>query len=183
MDFPVRQLEERGRGADAVAGQALRAQHRIGECQRERRVVRAFGLLFARRPVFDLLHRRQLPLGLAGSAWFWVWPHWGELPWVAAIGATSLSAHYAMGRALGLGDASFVRLREAWITLDLGGLLPGSTARESQLIISGRNLVTWTDWFGVDPESGASTGPSVRSSEWAAIPLARSMTVRLRMAW
>jgi drug/metabolite transporter (DMT)-like permease len=50
----------------------------------------------------------QLPLGLVGSAFNWVTPVWADLPWVAAMGVTSLSAHYAMGRALALGDASFV---------------------------------------------------------------------------
>jgi drug/metabolite transporter (DMT)-like permease len=50
----------------------------------------------------------QLPMGLAGSLFVWVWPRWSDLPWIVAIGATSLTAHYSMGRALTLGDASFV---------------------------------------------------------------------------
>jgi drug/metabolite transporter (DMT)-like permease len=50
----------------------------------------------------------QLPLGVAGAALSWVWPSWGDLPWILAMGATSLTAHYSMGRALSLGDASFV---------------------------------------------------------------------------
>jgi len=50
----------------------------------------------------------QLPMGLVGSLFVWVWPLWSDLPWIAAMGVTSLTAHYAMGRALALGDASFV---------------------------------------------------------------------------
>jgi drug/metabolite transporter (DMT)-like permease len=50
----------------------------------------------------------QLPLGLAGAVFVWVPPVWSDGPWIAAMGATSLTAHYAMGRALALGDASFV---------------------------------------------------------------------------
>src|SRR5262249_23830014 len=50
----------------------------------------------------------QLPLGLAGSLFRWVPPSWADVPWVAAVGITSLTAHYGMGRALALGDASFV---------------------------------------------------------------------------
>lgn len=50
----------------------------------------------------------QLPLGLVGSLFVWVWPGWSDAPWIAAMGATGLTAHYAMGKALSLGDASFV---------------------------------------------------------------------------
>ena len=50
----------------------------------------------------------QLPLGLAGALFAWVWPVPADLPWILAMGATSLSAHYSMGRALSLADASFV---------------------------------------------------------------------------
>ena len=50
----------------------------------------------------------QLPLGLAGALPAWVWPVMGDLPWVFAMGLTSLTAHYSMARALSLGDASFV---------------------------------------------------------------------------
>jgi drug/metabolite transporter (DMT)-like permease len=50
----------------------------------------------------------QLPMGLLGSLFVWVQPDAADLPWLVAIGATALTAHYSMGRALGLGDASFV---------------------------------------------------------------------------
>jgi drug/metabolite transporter (DMT)-like permease len=50
----------------------------------------------------------QLPMGLIASLYVWVWPVMSDAPWIAAMGATALSAHYAMGRALALGDASFV---------------------------------------------------------------------------
>lgn len=50
----------------------------------------------------------QLPLGFAGALFAWVWPIWRDVPWLVAIGVTSLAAHYAMARALSLGDASFV---------------------------------------------------------------------------
>ena len=50
----------------------------------------------------------QLPMGLVGSVFVWVWPVWSDAPWIAAIGASGLTAHYAMGKALSLGDVSFV---------------------------------------------------------------------------
>jgi drug/metabolite transporter (DMT)-like permease len=50
----------------------------------------------------------QLPLGLAGTLFAWTWPAPSDVPWILAMGVTSLTAHYSMGRALSLGDASFV---------------------------------------------------------------------------
>ena len=50
----------------------------------------------------------QLPMGLVGSLFVWVWPVWSDAPWIAAMGVTGLTAHYSMGKALSLGDASFV---------------------------------------------------------------------------
>jgi drug/metabolite transporter (DMT)-like permease len=50
----------------------------------------------------------QLPMGLVGSLFVWVWPVWSDAPWIAAMGVSGLTAHYAMGKALSLGDVSFV---------------------------------------------------------------------------
>ena len=50
----------------------------------------------------------QLPIGLVGALFSWAWPTWSDLPWIAVVGLVSLTAHYSMGRALSLGDASFV---------------------------------------------------------------------------
>jgi drug/metabolite transporter (DMT)-like permease len=50
----------------------------------------------------------QLPMGLVGSLFVWVWPVWSDAPWIAVMGVTGLTAHYAMGKALSLGDVSFV---------------------------------------------------------------------------
>jgi drug/metabolite transporter (DMT)-like permease len=50
----------------------------------------------------------QLPLGLVPSLFVWVTPAWSDTPWLAAMGITALSAHYALGRALALADASYV---------------------------------------------------------------------------
>jgi drug/metabolite transporter (DMT)-like permease len=50
----------------------------------------------------------QLPLGLVGTLFAWAWPAPSDLPFIFAMGVTSLTAHYSMGRALSLCDASFV---------------------------------------------------------------------------
>lgn len=50
----------------------------------------------------------QLPLGLVPSIFVWVQPAWSDAPWLVAMGLTQLSAHYSLGRALALADASYV---------------------------------------------------------------------------
>ena len=60
----------------------------------------------------------QLPLSIVPAVfWFdWVWPSWGEVPWVLAIGLDGMSAHFCLARAFQLADATvcipidFVRL-------------------------------------------------------------------------
>lgn len=48
----------------------------------------------------------QLPMG-AIPAWFvWVTPGWADAPWLFAMAATGLSAHYALARALALADVT-----------------------------------------------------------------------------
>lgn len=50
----------------------------------------------------------QLPLGLVPSLFVWVWPAARDVPALVAMGVTALSAHFCLGRALSLADASFV---------------------------------------------------------------------------
>ena len=50
----------------------------------------------------------QLPFSLLPSLLVWVTPEARDLPALAAMGVTALTAHYSLGRALSLGDASFV---------------------------------------------------------------------------
>jgi drug/metabolite transporter (DMT)-like permease len=77
----------------------------------------------------------QLPMGLAGSLFVWVRPLISDIPWLAAMGATALSAHYAVGRALALGDASFV-LPIDFLRLPVVGL--------TALLLYGEGLDEWT---------------------------------------
>lgn len=57
-------------------------------------------------------------------------------------------------------DASFVRLRNVALSLNVSKLLPRIPFRNLQLQLSGRNLLTWTKYTGMDPEvsSGQTTG-------------------------
>lgn len=50
----------------------------------------------------------QTPFCFAAAAPAWVTPGLGELPWIAAIGCGSFTAHYCLMRALRLADATVV---------------------------------------------------------------------------
>jgi hypothetical protein len=49
-------------------------------------------------------------------------------------------------------DASFVRLRTVAVSLDFSTLIGRSIFNRLQLVLSGRNLLTWTPYSGLDPE-------------------------------
>ncbi len=59
-----------------------------------------------------------------------------------------------------LEDGSFVRLREAYLAYDFADLL-GGTFNSFVVRVSGRNLLTFTDYTGFDPEVSANGGNSV----------------------
>jgi drug/metabolite transporter (DMT)-like permease len=61
----------------------------------------AFAILFYMSAI-------QLPLGLFPALSQWVSPGIAELPWIVAIGAAGLSAHYCLTRALRIADAMLV---------------------------------------------------------------------------
>ena len=76
-------------------------------------------------------------------------------------------------------DAGYVKLREIAISYDvpeaLVGRLFGGTARTLRLELSGRNLKTWTDYWGVDPEvSNFGNQNIIRYQDLAPFPPARS---------
>jgi len=50
----------------------------------------------------------QLPLGLVPALAQWVTPGIADLPWILSIGATGLSSHYCLTRALRIADATLV---------------------------------------------------------------------------
>ncbi|HEU4560545.1 MAG TPA: SusC/RagA family TonB-linked outer membrane protein [Longimicrobium sp.] len=49
-------------------------------------------------------------------------------------------------------DGSFVKLRELSLSYDVPSRVLGRRVSSAQLQLSGRNLVTWTDYSGYDPE-------------------------------
>jgi TonB-linked SusC/RagA family outer membrane protein len=53
-------------------------------------------------------------------------------------------------------DASYIKLRELTVNYRLGSI---AGTGDWKVGFVGRNLKTWTDWRGFDPESGNTTGP------------------------
>ncbi|HEX2205982.1 MAG TPA: TonB-dependent receptor plug domain-containing protein [Longimicrobium sp.] len=76
-------------------------------------------------------------------------------------------------------DASFVRLREVALTLAAPERVARAFgARGAELTLAGRNLLTWTPYSGLDPETNGS-GVGVAAADFATQPVPRSFTTRI----
>ncbi|WP_310589823.1 SusC/RagA family TonB-linked outer membrane protein [Larkinella soli] len=73
-------------------------------------------------------------------------------------------------------DASFVRLRNIAIGFDLGKVIRIPATKRVQLVLSGRNLLTWTKYTGFDPEISSGTNGSAfdRGTDHNTMPNYRS---------
>ena len=106
------------------------------------------------------------------------------------------SAYYALGNtAKGVGnnttkdyfyqDASFVRLRNISLGIDLAKFTDIKWAKKAQLVLSGRNLLTFTKYDGLDPEisSGASNSSYDRGVDHSTIPNMKSLQISLNLGF
>jgi len=106
------------------------------------------------------------------------------------------SAYYALGNtAKGVGnnvtkdyfykDASFVRLRNISMGVDFSRFAKKEWLKKCQLILSGRNLLTFTQYEGMDPEisSGASNSAFDRGIDHSSIPNMKSYQVTLNLGF
>lgn len=113
-----------------------------------------------------------------------------------AFTAYYASAYYALGNtAKGVGnnvtkdyfykDASFVRLRNISLGADFARYIKKDWLKRCQLILSGRNLLTFTDYEGMDPEisSGASNSAFDRGVDHNSIPNLKSYQVTLNLGF
>ncbi|MFX5884958.1 hypothetical protein ABTE50_19175, partial [Acinetobacter baumannii] len=68
-------------------------------------------------------------------------------------------------------DASFVRLRNVSVGVDFAKFAKQKWLKKCQLVLSGRNLLTFTKYHGVDPEisSGASNSAYDRAIDHSTI--------------
>ncbi|HJU91145.1 MAG TPA: hypothetical protein VJ672_17290, partial [Gemmatimonadaceae bacterium] len=83
------------------------------------------------------------------------------------------------GNAIYIQDGGYVKLREVALSFEVPeamvARLFGGTARTLRLELSGRNLHTWTDYWGVDPEvSNFGNQNIIRYQDLAPFPPARS---------
>jgi TonB-linked SusC/RagA family outer membrane protein len=114
----------------------------------------------------------------------------------AAYTAYYGSAYYALGNTpKGVGnnvtkdyfyyDASFVRLRNISLGVDLAGFAKQAWLKKCQLVFSGRNLLTFTNYHGFDPEisSGASNSAFDRGIDHSSIPNMKSYQVTLNLGF
>jgi TonB-dependent starch-binding outer membrane protein SusC len=80
------------------------------------------------------------------------------------------------------GSTDFFRLRTVSLNYDLPeGFLPG--ANSASLSLAGRNLLTVTDWFGVDPEENNQNGSNLARRGWSGWPTPRSFMASLRVSF
>lgn len=81
-------------------------------------------------------------------------------------------------------DGSFVRLRNVYIGLDLAQVFK-IRLRKLQLVLSGRNLFTWTKYSGMDPEISAYNPSGVLMQRWDdhVLPNFRSYQVTLNIGF
>ena len=82
-------------------------------------------------------------------------------------------------------DASFVRLRNVNIALDLAKIANIKAFKRLQLVVSGRNLVTLTKYTGLDPEisSGENNSAFDRGTDHNTMPNLRSYQVGLNIGF
>ncbi|MCF8342007.1 MAG: SusC/RagA family TonB-linked outer membrane protein [Chitinophagaceae bacterium] len=82
-------------------------------------------------------------------------------------------------------DASFWRLRNLSVGVDLPQLLKIKKVQRLQLVLSGRNLVTFTPYTGMDPEvsSGTSNSAFDRGLDHNTIPNTKTYTIGLNIGF
>ena len=113
-----------------------------------------------------------------------------------AFTAYYASAYYGLGNtARGVGnnvtkdyfyyDASFVRLRNVSIGVDFSKFAKKDWLKKCQLVFSGRNLLTFTKYPGLDPEisSGASNSAFDRGIDHSTIPNLKSYQISLNLGF
>ena len=83
-------------------------------------------------------------------------------------------------------DASYVRLQEITLSYRLPiSLVRGTRMDEARVFVSGRNLKTWTDYTGFNPDvnsNGASANTSL-GTDFYAYPLARTIQFGVSTSW
>ncbi|HJU68221.1 MAG TPA: SusC/RagA family TonB-linked outer membrane protein [Gemmatimonadaceae bacterium] len=82
-------------------------------------------------------------------------------------------------------DADFVKLRELSVTLNAPSQWAGRMGVASvSLTLAGRNLKTWTDYTGYDPEANENAAnTNFSTDEFNTLPQVRYFTARVNIGW
>ena len=81
-------------------------------------------------------------------------------------------------------DASFTKLREMTLTLFLPrSLAARAGAGSATLTLAGRNLHTWTNYTGLDPELNAGAQANFTTTDFLTAPQVRYFTARLALSF
>jgi hypothetical protein len=81
-------------------------------------------------------------------------------------------------------DASFTKLREVALTLTLPQQIAARAGAASvNLTLAGRNLHTWTNYTGLDPELNTNNQANFNTTDFLTAPQVRYFTARLAFAF
>ena len=81
-------------------------------------------------------------------------------------------------------DASFTRLREVSVTYTAPKRWASLAKAEGlSLTLAGRNLATWTDYKGLDPEVTSTPNQNFSTSDFLTLPPVRYLTARLNLSF
>jgi hypothetical protein len=81
-------------------------------------------------------------------------------------------------------DASFTKLREVALSLTLPPRFAGRVgAASAVLTLAGRNLHTWTNYSGLDPEVNAAAQSNFSSADFLTAPQVRYFTARIALGF
>jgi TonB-dependent starch-binding outer membrane protein SusC len=92
----------------------------------------------------------------------------------AAIAASALGTDAGY-----IEDATFTKLRELTFTLRAPEAMTRYFGHAMLLSITGRNLHTWTNYTGFDPETNSSPGTNFSTSDFLTLPPTRNWTARV----
>ncbi len=77
-----------------------------------------------------------------------------------------------------IADGSFIKLREVSLSYNFGKL--GKTLSDFSIGLSGRNLISWDNYNGFDPETNAGGGSTVaRGIDFGNVPIPRTLSLSL----
>jgi len=76
-------------------------------------------------------------------------------------------------------NVSFMRVREIAIHWPLPASLSGAVGAHLEVTVAGRNLATWTNYRGLDPEISSGLPSALPREELFGMPLPRELVVRL----